>query len=59
VTGTAGSVLFAHYLLAHNIGGHDGDAGRRETIYYRLRAHGHRERWREAVTEPLVEFRNP
>jgi hypothetical protein len=58
-TGPAGSVLFAHYLLGHNIGGHDGPAGdeRRETIYYRLRATGHRERWREVVTDPLVELR--
>jgi hypothetical protein len=57
----AGSVLFAHYLLAHNIGGHDGppDAPRRETIHYRLLASGHRQRWREAVTNPLLEFRRP
>jgi len=57
--GPAGSVLFAHYLLAHNIGGHSGPAGDewRETIYYRLRAAGHRERWREAVSDPLLEFR--
>lgn len=56
--GPAGSVLFAHYLLAHNIGGHSGPAGgeRRETIYYRLQAAGHRERWREAVSDPLLEF---
>lgn len=26
-TGEAGSVLLAHYLLAHNIGGHDGPPG--------------------------------
>jgi hypothetical protein len=60
VTGPAGSVLFAHYLLAHNIGGHDGQGGiaRRETLYYRLHADGHRGRWREVVTHPLVEFRN-
>ncbi|MFE2429431.1 phytanoyl-CoA dioxygenase family protein [Streptomyces sp. NPDC059373] len=58
-SGPAGSVLFAHYLLAHNIGGHDGTPaeGRRETVYYRLHATGHRERWREAVTDPLTEFR--
>jgi Phytanoyl-CoA dioxygenase (PhyH) len=57
--GKAGSVLFAHYLLAHNIGGHDGPAemGRRETIYYRLHAEDHRHRWREVVTDPLSEFR--
>ena len=57
-TGPAGSVLLAHYLLAHNIGGHDGaaEAGPRQTIYYRLEARGHRERWAEAVTSPLLEF---
>jgi hypothetical protein len=59
VTGEAGSVLFAHYLLAHNIGGHDGPAGApmRQVIYYRLQAAGHRLRWREAVARPLSEFR--
>lgn len=58
--GSAGSVLFAHYLLAHNIGDHDGvaETGRRETVYYRLHASGHRDRWREAVTDPLAEFRS-
>jgi hypothetical protein len=57
--GPAGSVLFAHYLLAHNIGNLDSAAGaaRRETVYYRLLADGHRERWREVVTDPLVELR--
>jgi hypothetical protein len=59
VTGPAGSVLFAHYLLAHNIGGHDGPASApmRQVVYYRLQAAGHRGRWREAVTDPLSEFR--
>ncbi len=59
VTGPAGSVLFAHYLLAHNIGGHDGPAGapRREVIYYRLHAAGHADRWRDVVTAPLTEIR--
>jgi hypothetical protein len=61
VTGPPGSVLFAHYLLAHNIGGHDGPAGApmRQVVYYRLEAAGHRKRWREVVTEPLAEFRTP
>jgi hypothetical protein len=61
VSGPAGSVLFAHYLLGHNIGGHSGTADdeRRETVYYRLLATGHRERWREVVTDPLSEFRSP
>jgi Phytanoyl-CoA dioxygenase (PhyH) len=57
--GPAGSVVFAHYLLAHNIGGHDGPAGAdwRRTLYYRLRTVGHRERWRTCVTDPMHEFR--
>ena len=60
VTGPAGSVLFAHYLLAHNIGGHDGPAGSppRQVIYYRLGAAGHRDRWRDVVVSPLLEFRD-
>jgi hypothetical protein len=60
VRGPAGSVLFAHYLLAHNIGGYDGPAGApmRQVIYYRLQATGHRSRWRDAVTNPLAEFRD-
>jgi hypothetical protein len=59
VTGPAGSVLFAHYLLAHNIGGYDGPPGApmRQVVYYRLQAAGHRARWRAAVTDPLAEFR--
>ena len=59
VTGPAGSVLLAHYLLGHNIGGHDGPAGApmRQVVYYRLRAAGHEARWRQAVTDPLAEFR--
>jgi hypothetical protein len=59
VTGPAGSVLFVHYLLGHNIGGYDGPKGApsRQVVYYRLQAASHRARWREAVTDPLAEFR--
>jgi hypothetical protein len=41
--GPAGSVVLAHYLLGHNIGGHDGPAGAswRQVAYYRLHATGH------------------
>ncbi|MFJ9446393.1 phytanoyl-CoA dioxygenase family protein [Kitasatospora sp. NPDC101235] len=58
VTGSAGSLVLAHYLLAHNIGGHFGTTRdeRRETVYFRLLADGHRQRWREAVIDPLLEF---
>lgn len=59
VTGPACSVVLAHYLLGHNLGGHDGGAGGepRQVLYYRLHAAGHRDRWRAAVTSPLLEFR--
>jgi hypothetical protein len=35
VTGPAGSVLLSHYLLGHNIGGHDGPVGApiRQVVY--------------------------
>ncbi|WP_395297186.1 hypothetical protein ACF9IK_29935 [Kitasatospora hibisci] len=58
VAGPAGSLVLVHYLLAHNIGGHFGTADdeRRETVYFRLHATGHRERWREVVAQPLMEF---
>jgi hypothetical protein len=60
VCGPAGSVLFAHYLLGHNTGGHEGPPGSpsRQVIYFRLHATGHRARWRAAVTSPLLEFRS-
>jgi hypothetical protein len=60
-TGPAGSVLFAHFLLGHNVGGHFGPASdpRRQTVYYRLLASGHRGRWSEALISPLLEFREP
>ncbi|GAA2255807.1 hypothetical protein GCM10010430_44550 [Kitasatospora cystarginea] len=61
VTGQAGSLVLVRYLLAHNICGHFGTTAdeRRETVYFRLRATGHRGRWREAVTNPLLEFTTP
>lgn len=51
--------LLAHYLLAHNIGGHFGppEAQWRRTLYYRISAAGHKQRWRTIVTDPLHEFR--
>jgi len=58
-TGSAGSILLAHYLLAHNIGGHSGppEAEWRRTFYFRIVAAGHKQRWHTIVTDPLHEFR--
>ncbi len=55
VTGRAGDVLLAHYLLGHNIGGNVSRVTR-EVVYFRLRRDGHRERWRDCVRDPLLEF---
>ena len=55
VTGSAGDVLLAHYMLGHNMGANTSDQVR-EVIYFRLRRRGHRERWREIVQNPLLEF---
>jgi Phytanoyl-CoA dioxygenase (PhyH) len=55
VTGRAGELLLAHYMLGHNIGGNT-SAARREVIYFRLRREGHRQRWRECLCDPLLEF---
>lgn len=55
VVGRAGDLLLAHYLLGHNIGGNMSEH-RREAVYFRLRREGHRERWREFVQDPLLEF---
>jgi hypothetical protein len=55
VVGRAGDLLLAHYLLGHNIGGNTAGVTR-EAVYFRLRREGHRERWREFVQDPFLEF---
>jgi hypothetical protein len=55
VTGRAGDLLLAHYLLGHNMGGNVSDRVR-EVLYFRLRRADHRARWREALQDPLLEF---
>jgi hypothetical protein len=56
VVGWAGDLLLAHYLLGHNIGGNLSGVTR-ETIYFRLRREGHRDRWRESVQDVLLSSR--
>jgi hypothetical protein len=55
VTGCAGDLLLAHYMLGHNTGGNLSTM-MREAIYFRLRREGHRQRWRDFVQDPLLEF---
>ncbi|MBV1852026.1 hypothetical protein [Catellatospora tritici] len=55
VRGRPGDVVFAHYLLAHNIGGNMSSVIRR-TVYLRLKRRGHAEHWRQALTDPFFEY---
>jgi hypothetical protein len=55
VHGRPGDVLFAHYLLAHNLGGNTSTVVRR-TVYMRLTRVGHAEHWRSAFTDELMEY---
>jgi hypothetical protein len=55
VLGRAGDLLLAHYLSGHNSSGNE-SKHMRQVLYYRLRRQGHRERWRQCVTDPLHEF---
>lgn len=41
VTGRAGDLLLAHYLLGHNIGGNFASSRVRRALYYRVSARGH------------------
>jgi hypothetical protein len=55
VLGRAGDLLLAHYLCGHNSSGNESDQ-MRQVLYFRLRRQGHRERWRQCVTDPFYEF---
>src|SRR5205823_2785613 len=55
VTGRAGDLLLAHYMLGHNIGGNTSGMVR-EVVYFRLRRQDHRDRWRASVQDELYEF---
>jgi hypothetical protein len=55
VTGQAGDLVLAHYLLGHNIGGNTSQAVRR-AVYYRLKRSGHNPRWREFLQNPWLDY---
>jgi hypothetical protein len=55
ITGGRGDLLLAHYLLGHNKGGNTAGHVRR-TIYYRLAAPGHADRWESTFLEPWTEY---
>jgi ectoine hydroxylase-related dioxygenase (phytanoyl-CoA dioxygenase family) len=55
IRGGTGDVLLAHYLLGHNIGGNT-SSGVRRAAYFRVKAKGHDERWREILQDPFLEY---
>jgi ectoine hydroxylase-related dioxygenase (phytanoyl-CoA dioxygenase family) len=55
VRGDRGDLLLAHFLLGHNKGGNMASHVRR-TIYYRLAAAGHRERWEQTFLNAWTEY---
>jgi hypothetical protein len=55
VSGQAGDLLLAHYLLGHNIGGNTSPAVRR-AVYFRVKRAGHDRRWREFLADPWLDY---
>jgi len=55
ITGVAGDLLLAHYLLGHNIGANTSPAVRR-AVYYRVKRAGHDPRWREFLADPWLDY---
>jgi ectoine hydroxylase-related dioxygenase (phytanoyl-CoA dioxygenase family) len=55
VSGRAGDLLLAHYLLGHNIGGNFSDATRR-AAYFRIKHRDHDPRWREFLRDAWVDY---
>ncbi|HJP75859.1 MAG TPA: phytanoyl-CoA dioxygenase family protein [Pseudonocardiaceae bacterium] len=55
VSGRAGDVLLAHYLLGHNIGGNVSDTTR-QCAYFRIKHRDHDSRWREFLQDPWIDY---
>jgi hypothetical protein len=55
ITGQAGDLLLAHYLLGHNIGGNTSPVTRR-AVYFRIKRSGHDARWREFLCDPWLDY---
>jgi Phytanoyl-CoA dioxygenase (PhyH) len=55
IRGRAGDVLFAHYLLGHNIGGNTSTVTRR-AVYFRMKRHGHDPRWPRFLQDPWLDY---
>jgi len=55
VTGQAGDLVLAHYLLGHNIGGNTSPMIRR-AVYFRIKRSGRDDRWREFLQDPWLDY---
>lgn len=55
ILGGRGDLVLAHFLLGHNKGGNLSTTTRR-TIYYRLAAHEHRQRWAKTFLDAWSEY---
>ena len=56
VTGRAGDLLLAHYLLGHNIGGNDESERTRRALYFRLSAAGHESHRGEFLQDAWLDY---
>jgi len=56
VTGRAGDLLLAHYLLGHNIGGNYASQQTRRALYFRLSNTEHKTRQEEFLQEVWLEY---
>jgi hypothetical protein len=55
VSGKAGDLLLAHYLLGHNIGGNISDSTRR-CVYFRIKHRDHDQHWRATLQDAWTEY---
>lgn len=56
VTGRAGDLLLAHYLLGHNIGGNYASDLTRRALYFRVSAAGHASRREEFLQDAWLDY---
>ena len=56
IHGQRGDVIFAHYLLGHNIGGNFQSVDTRKALYRRLEVPGHAASWYSSLSDPWHEF---
>jgi Phytanoyl-CoA dioxygenase (PhyH) len=56
VTGHAGDLLLAHYLLGHNIGGNYGSGQTRRALYFRISSTRHASHRSEFLQNPWLDY---